>query len=231
VSLKKLPYKLVQVPPQQQQQQQQQQQSAAPVCAVQSIQSLEDAQADCEPNGLKLRPAGCSELRKPSSAVEAFAPSTVAAIEDFESALESDPAAFLQPTAELVTLAKAATKALYDHKAVLDAVSGGVIAISKQSSGIAALSELYVDGFDAEQIWLQLELAAGPALKHARRLMKRATRVSQLMTSETEEAIDGASLALLQVLVWLPGHVRTTLTALLLFCVQSCLEMDWKALL
>ncbi|KAL4859859.1 Nucleolar GTP-binding protein 1 [Chlorella vulgaris] len=183
VSLKKLPYKLIQVPPQQQQQQQ----GAAPASAVQSIQSLEDAQADCEPN---LPSAGCSELHSPSSAMEAFASSTAAAIEDFESALESDPAAFLQPTAELVTLAKAATKALYDHKAVLDAVSGGVGAISKQSSGISALPKLYVDGFDAEQIWLQLELATGPALKHARRLLKKATRVSQLMTSETEEAID-----------------------------------------
>ena len=47
------------------------------------------------------------------------------------------------------------------------------------------------DGFDAEQIWLQLELAAGPALKRARKLLKKAGEEPLLLTPETEEAIDG----------------------------------------
>lgn len=51
--------------------------------------------------------------------------------------------------------------------------------------------ELYVDGFDAEQIWLQLEMHSEGALKRARRLFKKAGDVPRLVLPEMEEALDG----------------------------------------
>ena len=59
------------------------------------------------------------------------------------------------------------------------------------AAGPGALPELYIEGFDAEQIWLQLELAAGPALKRARKLLRKVGQEPQLLTPETEEALDG----------------------------------------
>ena len=125
------------------------------------------------------------EDEEEAAPLDAFPSSTAAAVEAFAAAVEADPAAFLQPTAELAGLAKAAAKALYDYQATCQ--DGA----SSSGGSAAALPELYIDGFDAEQIWLQLELAAGPALKRARKLLKKAGEEPLLLTPETEEAIDG----------------------------------------
>ncbi len=55
------------------------------------------------------------------------------------------------------------------------------------------LQELYVDGFDVEQIWLQLETHSEGALKRARRLFKKAGDVPRLVLPEMEEALDGGT--------------------------------------
>lgn len=48
-----------------------------------------------------------------------------------------------------------------------------------------------MEGFDAEQIWLQLEMQSEGALKRARRLFKKAGEVPRLVLPEMEEALDG----------------------------------------
>ncbi len=124
--------------------------------------------------------------------LDAFEAGTAAAVEAFADAVESDPGAFLQPAPELASLAKSAAKALYDYQAAVD--SSAAAAGSKAAAAAAgpgALPELYIEGFDAEQIWLQLELAAAPALKRARKLLRKVGQEPQLLTPETEEALDG----------------------------------------
>ena len=61
------------------------------------------------------------------------------------------------------------------------------------SSGAASgtLSELHVEGFDAEQIWLQLDMASAQLVRRAKRLLKRAGPDPSLLTSETEEDLEG----------------------------------------
>lgn len=130
------------------------------------------------------------EVGEPA-ALDAFPPATAAAVEAFTVAIELDPAAFLQPTPQLVELAKGAAKALYDYQAGLQSSNNRSCA---SSSTAAVLPELYIEGFDAEQIWLQLELSAGPALKRMRKLLKKAGQDLELLNPETEEAIDGACL-------------------------------------
>ena len=56
-----------------------------------------------------------------------------------------------------------------------------------------SLPELYVDGFDAEQIWGQLEAAAGPQLKQLRKRMKPLDESITLLDEETEAVLDGES--------------------------------------
>ncbi|PSC76514.1 U3 small nucleolar ribonucleo MPP10 [Micractinium conductrix] len=127
--------------------------------------------------------------------LDAFSPGTAAAVEAFATAVEADPAAFLQPAPELAVLARGAAKALYDYQAALE---GGSSADAGGKSGgkvgaaadAAVLPELYVEGFDAEQIWLQLELAAAPALRRARKLLKKAGEAPALLSPETEAEID-----------------------------------------
>ena len=148
-----------------------------------------------------------SEGEEGDDALDAFAPATAAAVEAFAAAVESDPAALLAPTPELAGLAKAAAKALYDYQAQLEGSGGAGGGGSTGGGGgtASALPELYVEGFDAEQIWLQLELAAAPALKRARKLLKRAGRDPLLLTAEMEEAVDGAAAGVLRALEgWLP---------------------------
>ncbi len=78
-------------------------------------------------------------------------------------------------------------QALYD----LAATEAAGAAAAKGSAGGSALQQLYVEGFDAEQIWLQLEMQSAEALKRARRLLKKAGEVPRLVLPEMEEALDG----------------------------------------
>ncbi|KAK2078734.1 hypothetical protein QBZ16_003574 [Prototheca wickerhamii] len=99
-----------------------------------------------------------------------------APLEAFEGAAE--PTAFLQASEALAALARAAARSLY-----------GVQAKTMPQ----ALPELYVDGFDPEQIWLQLDMLGAPALKHVRRLLRKLHDKEDsltLLTAQNEEALD-----------------------------------------
>ena len=61
-------------------------------------------------------------------------------------------------------------------------------------TGESALPELYTEAMDAEQIWLQLDMQLGGALKRARRLMRKAGDVEQLINPDMEGALKGAML-------------------------------------
>lgn len=151
------------------------------------------------------------------AALDAFPAATGAAVEAFAAAVEADPAAFLQPSAQLAALAKSATKALYDYQAVVDAEAGGS---GKRGAAASQLPELYVEGFDAEQIWLQLELGAAPALRRARKLLKKVGQQPRLMTEETEEAIDGG---------WGVGEGGAAAGWALRRCPLLLLSLNWGA--
>ena len=57
------------------------------------------------------------------------------------------------------------------------------------ASGV--LTELHVEGFDAEQIWLQLDMASAQLVRRAKRLLKKAGTDPSLLTPETEEDLTG----------------------------------------
>ena len=61
-------------------------------------------------------------------------------------------------------------------------------------TGEGALPELYTEAMDAEQIWLQLDMQLGGALRRARRLMRKAGDVEQLINPDMEGALKGAML-------------------------------------
>ena len=86
-------------------------------------------------------------------AVDAFQGELGAAVRSLEDAV-ADERVFLRPSADVSAAARAAAKALFDH-------------IDSLSAAAAAAGELYVEGFDAEQIWGQLELQVGPATRVA----------------------------------------------------------------
>ncbi|BDA50529.1 probable U3 small nucleolar ribonucleoprotein protein MPP10 at C-terminar half [Coccomyxa sp. Obi] len=116
--------------------------------------------------------------------LDVFEEGTREAVDSFEAAV-AEPAAFLQPSAEISHLARRAAKALYD----LAAAEAAAASTGKGATG-AAGPQLYVEGFDAEQIWLQLEMQSEGALKRARRLFKKAGEVPHLVLPEMEEALD-----------------------------------------
>lgn len=209
VSLKKLPYTVVRLPEEQpagaaaaaakagppadQEQQQQEEEEGSSGSDEEEEEQPEDGSSD---EGEQQPGADGSsdeeEDEEEEAMLDAFPPGAAAAVEAFASAVESDPAAFLQPTAELAELAKGAAKALYDYQAAFEADTSSSKGGKSAAAASGALPELYIQGFDAEQIWLQLELAAGPAFKRARRLLKKAGQEPELLTPEMEEAIDGA---------------------------------------
>ena len=67
----------------------------------------------------------------------------------------------------------------------------GNAAVASQSA--SALPELYTEGLDAEQIWLQLDMQLGGALKRARRLLRKAGDSEQLINPAMEVVLDGES--------------------------------------
>ena len=56
---------------------------------------------------------------------------------------------------------------------------------------LGSLTELHVDGFDAEQIWLQLDLASAQLVRRAKRLLKKAGNDPSLLTPDMEEDLTG----------------------------------------
>lgn len=81
-------------------------------------------------------------------------------------------------------------QALYDY------TSGSAIAHLpgdrlKAATASGVLTELHVEGFDAEQIWLQLDMASAQLVRRAKRLLKKAGTDPSLLTPETEEDLTG----------------------------------------
>ncbi len=84
----------------------------------------------------------------------------------------------------------ACMQALYDYtSSAATAHLTGDKSTSATASG--ALTELHVEGFDAEQIWLQLDMASAQLVRRAKRLLKKAGTDPSLLTPETEEDLTG----------------------------------------
>ena len=66
-------------------------------------------------------------------------------------------------------------------------------ALGSGSQSGTALPELYTEGLDAEQIWLQLDMQLGGALKRARRLLRKTGDTEQLIHPAMEAVLDGES--------------------------------------
>lgn len=127
--------------------------------------------------------------------LEALSSEAAAEVDAFAAALR--PEAFVQASTELAGLARQAAKALYDYGTQAAGGPKGSTApaaaapVAARGGLPGPLPELYVEGFDAEQIWLQLEAASVPALKRAQRLLKKIGPAPRLLAPETEEAVDG----------------------------------------
>ncbi|CAI5508815.1 unnamed protein product, partial [Closterium sp. Naga37s-1] len=107
-----------------------------------------------------------------------------------ESLGDLPPTSFLAPSSDLSQQLRTAVKALFDTgmsnlDAARDAASGGG---KKGASGFTKsqslaperkLPGLFVDGFDSEQIWCQLDLAMAPTLPRIRRRLKRAEELME----------------------------------------------------
>ena len=66
-------------------------------------------------------------------------------------------------------------------------------AVSAKEPTPASQKKLHVEGFDAEQIWAQLEAQAAVLSSRARRLIKAVPQTAMLTTKETEQDLDGSS--------------------------------------
>ena len=64
-----------------------------------------------------------------------------------------------------------------------------------------AAQQLHVAGFDAEQIWGQLDMHAGPLLKRIKRLIARAGDAAALLQPQAEAQLDGEQYPAVR-LVW-----------------------------
>ena len=87
-------------------------------------------------------------------------------------------------------------QALYDYTHV-DAMAQPATDTRARVDGTSGtLTELHVEGFDAEQIWLQLDMASAQLVRRARRLLKKAGTDPALLTPEREQDLTGQSLLL-----------------------------------
>ena len=154
-----------------------------------SLQDNEDASEDEEEEG---------EVAELDSFLEVGAPAD--GLNSLTAAISADPSMLLQPSETLATFARAAAKELIDYAA--KQVAAGAPIKGTSGSGGGALhqtqtqAQIYVDGFDPEQIWLQLDMVSVPAIKRARRLLRKAGDISRLVPEDVEEALDGETLSL-----------------------------------
>ncbi|KAL3156038.1 hypothetical protein ABBQ32_013026 [Trebouxia sp. C0010 RCD-2024] len=94
--------------------------------------------------------------------------------------------AFLQPSEQLSALARAAARALFSYATSTSAANAPADRPAAAAT-LAMLPELHVEGFDAEQVWLQLDMASAQLVRRAKRLLKKAGPEPSLLTPETEE--------------------------------------------
>jgi len=98
----------------------------------------------------------------------------------FDQLVTTDPSKLLQKSGDIATAARTAAKQLLDYAAKQAPVP--------DADDVNAA--LYVDGFDAEQIWLQLDMLSVPALRRARKQLRKTEAISTLMPADVEEALD-----------------------------------------
>ncbi|KDD75871.1 hypothetical protein H632_c461p0, partial [Helicosporidium sp. ATCC 50920] len=115
--------------------------------------------------------------------LDAFDAPAGRAVEAFLSACR--PAAFLRPGESASSEAREALQALHRLAQAHSRRSG-----ARKGLGKAGLLGLCTEGFDPEQIWLQLEGALEPQLKQASRLLRAAGEEPQLLSPEDEAALD-----------------------------------------
>ena len=72
-----------------------------------------------------------------------------------------------------------------------------------KGTSTGALSELHIDGFDAEQIWLQLDMASAQLVRRAKRLLNKAGTDPDLLTLDRQQDLTGQSLMLAPLLLTL----------------------------
>ena len=84
--------------------------------------------------------------------------------------LSRHPELFIQPSSKLQNNLKSIVKGLFDFTKQSEKASG---------HSFGPLPELYVDGFDAEQIWEELKLRADPFLAHAETASRKLAGLSK----------------------------------------------------
>ncbi|KFM22946.1 U3 small nucleolar ribonucleoprotein MPP10 [Auxenochlorella protothecoides] len=144
-----------------------------------AVDAEEDDEADSESarDSEDLGSEGEESEGSEDRALDIFTPEQAAPLRALRVA--ATPTAFLQASGELAELARLAARALY------------AVAVSTSVQAPAgALPELYVDGFDPEQIWLQLDMLGALALKRVRRLLKKTREDFDLLTPDSAEALD-----------------------------------------
>lgn len=82
-------------------------------------------------------------------------------------------------------------QALYDYTATLAQTATGNS--HRLQTAQPMMPQLHVEGFDAEQIWLQLDMASAHVVRRARRLLKKAGNEPELLTPEMDEDLEGGN--------------------------------------
>lgn len=95
----------------------------------------------------------------------------------------TDADALLQASNEVSDVTKQAVKEVIDYS---------LMDVSVPQSSTLSNFGFYVDGFDAEQIWLQLDSISKPALRHIKRTLHKCRDVEAVIPEDVEEALDGA---------------------------------------
>ena len=94
-------------------------------------------------------------------------------------------------------------------------------AVSAKEPTPASQKKLHVEGFDAEQIWAQLESQAAVLSLRARRLIKAVPQTTMLTTKETEQDLDGSTLSHVCIVVTIVGSTHPAGSA-----TESCFIMN-----
>lgn len=93
-----------------------------------------------------------------------------------------DSDSLLRPSEEVSGTTRQALKELIDYS-LLD------LFVPKTSQ--ASKYGFYVEGFDPEQIWIQLNTISESALKHVKRILHKSANITSVIPEDVEEALDG----------------------------------------
>lgn len=94
----------------------------------------------------------------------------------------SEPDQLLRSSEEMSQVAKQAVKEVVDYSLMEPFVP--------KASKISSYG-FYVEGFDAEQVWLQLDTISQSALKHVKRVFYKSKDLESVIPDDVEEALDG----------------------------------------